>query len=201
MPPTAQPMVMMISGIIEMRDVTESPMMRAAMTERGSTGCSTPSTIDAGAGTSATGGSGFRFDGRARIAHLFVIVHRVLARQLINFRSDRRGDFLTRVVELHRHRIDAVACVLVGQAFACEDVPQVAAAVAADDLDSPAVCIGFSMDGAFDLVVEARPATPGMKLVFRAVERSVAATTGIRAVSSRIRRIRPSPGSRCLCPG
>ena len=38
------------------------------------------------------------------------------------------------------------------------------------------------MDGAFDLVVEARPTAPGMKLVFRAVERRVTATTGVRAV-------------------
>ena len=54
-------------------------------------------------------------NGRARTAGLFVIVHRVLPSHLIIFCIDRRGDFLTRVVELHRHRIDAVTRVLVGQ--------------------------------------------------------------------------------------
>src|SRR5688572_9899953 len=83
--------------------------------------------------------------------------------------------------EAHRERVDAVARVLGGDAFAEEDVAEVAAAVRALDFDAHAIRVRQAFDGAGDFVVEGGPAAVGVELVGAAVEWRVAATADVGA--------------------
>ena len=76
--------------------------------------------------------------------------------------------------------------VLLREAFALEDVAEVASAVFAEDLDASSIGVDVAANGAFDLVVEAGPAAAGVELVFGAVELRVAAAAGVDAGIFRI---------------
>ena len=73
--------------------------------------------------------------------------------------------------------------VLLGQAFAQEDVAEMTAAIGAFDLDSAAIGIGQARHGAFDLLIERRPAAVRVELVVRAIELGVAATASAGGTS------------------
>ena len=81
---------------------------------------------------------------------------------------------------------DAVdAMPLVGgrrEALVLENMPQVALALGANDLDARAVRVGSLLDGAVDAIVERRPSTAAVELGSRVVERSAAADARVRAL-------------------
>ena len=56
-------------------------------------------------------------------------------------------------------------CVLLGETLTLEDVAEVGAAGGADDLGAHTVGVTVAFHSAGDLIIEARPATVGMKLV------------------------------------
>lgn len=68
-----------------------------------------------------------------------------------------------------------------GEVLACEDVPEVGAAVDALDFRSHSVWIWLSYDGSRNFVVEAWPAAVGFKLVFRTVKFCTASLTNVGA--------------------
>ena len=70
--------------------------------------------------------------------------------------------------------------ILGGQPLAPEDVPQVPAAVVADDFRPRSIGVGMAFHGSGDFVVETRPATMAVELVGRVIERSVALPAEIR---------------------
>ena len=78
--------------------------------------------------------------------------------------------FAARRRETHGQGIDAVAGVLGRQAFTLKNMPQMGAAVLADDLHPVAVGIGLATHHARQGIVEGRPAAPGIELVRRTVQ-------------------------------
>ena len=75
-----------------------------------------------------------------------------------------------------------MAGVFRGKTLAYEYMPQMPAAVAAKNFRPPSVGIRFPTDRPLDFIVKARPATMGIKLVFRAEEGSVASLTNVYSV-------------------
>lgn len=73
--------------------------------------------------------------------------------------------------------VDAVACILLREAFAFEDVAQVAAAVCANYLRATSIRVGTAFDAAWVFFIEARPATARLELSLCRVKRIVAAPT------------------------
>lgn len=75
-----------------------------------------------------------------------------------------------------------MADILVGQSLADKDMPEVSAAVLAEDLRPSSIGIEQLTNGTRNLIVKTWPATAGMKLVLRTIEWGVAATTDIGPV-------------------
>ncbi len=71
--------------------------------------------------------------------------------------------------------------VLLGEALADEDMPEVGAAIGALNLRAYTIWVGEAFNGAWDFFVEAGPAAVGFKLGFGAVEFGAAAFADIRA--------------------
>ena len=99
-----------------------------------------------------------RQHGHLRMAHLFVQGQAQL------FLVAARGR------ETHGQGIDAMAGVLGRQALALKHMPQMRAAVIANDLHPAAVGIGLAAHHARQGIVEGRPAAPGIELVRRTVQ-------------------------------
>ena len=85
--------------------------------------------------------------------------------------------------EVHRDGIDTMAGILGGEAFAFEDVAQMAAAVGTDDLDTPAVGVQDACYGSFYLVIKAGPAAERVELVIGPIQGGVALFAGVEAGS------------------
>src|SRR5690606_3238914 len=83
--------------------------------------------------------------------------------------------------ELHGDAVHAMPRVLGRKAFAFKHMAEMAAAVAADDLDTTAVGVGVTLHRAGDLVVKAGPATVAVELVGRLVQRGVALPADVSA--------------------
>lgn len=83
--------------------------------------------------------------------------------------------------ELERYGIDAMASVFGRKFFALEHVSEVSAAIGTDDFGAFAIGVRDALDGAFDLVVEARPSAARVKLVIRSVEWCAALAAGVGA--------------------
>lgn len=73
-------------------------------------------------------------------------------------------------------------CVFRGHAFAFKNVAQVPATVITNDLCAAAIRIGYAAYGSGQVIVEAGPATTGIKLVVGVVERSLTTPTDKHAV-------------------
>ena len=68
-----------------------------------------------------------------------------------------------------------MAGVFFGHTFAEEDVPQMAAAVVADDFGSHAVGVGNAIDGTRNFIVKAGPAAMAFEFVGTAIQGGIAA--------------------------
>jgi hypothetical protein len=68
-----------------------------------------------------------------------------------------------------------------GEPFALEDVAEMGVAPDASYLDAHAVQVGEPFHGARDLIVEARPAAPGIELVLRPIEGRATSLAYVRA--------------------
>ncbi len=67
--------------------------------------------------------------------------------------------------EIHGHRIDAVPRVFFSEVLACEDVPEVGAAVCALDFSSPAIWVRQTFYRPWNFIIKAWPPAIGFKLV------------------------------------
>ena len=76
--------------------------------------------------------------------------------------------------KFHRNRVDAVAGVFFGQAFADKNMAEVAAAIGAEYLGAPPVGVCFFAYRTGYFVIESRPTAAGVELVGRAVQRRFA---------------------------
>lgn len=72
-------------------------------------------------------------------------------------------------------RIHAMAGIFLRKSFSDEDVPEMPAAMVAEDLGAAAVGVGLAAHGPGDLIIKAGPAAAGVELVGGAVQRMVAA--------------------------
>ena len=73
---------------------------------------------------------------------------------------------LRRRDEFHRDGVNAVTSVFGSEAFAGEDVTQVAAAIGTVNFRTLAVWVGQASHGAGDLIVKTWPAAEGVEFVF-----------------------------------
>lgn len=81
---------------------------------------------------------------------------------------------LTTGHEFQRDGVDAVTDVFVSQVFALKNVTEMTAAFSTGYFRPLTIAIEGSLHSASDFVVEARPATVGVKLIARPIERGVA---------------------------
>src|SRR5262245_60464823 len=96
-------------------------------------------------------------------------------------RPNDGGERLTGRKELQRNRVHAMQRVVARHSLAETVVTGVPAAIGADNLGAAAVGVCVALDRAGQLVVEAGPSAAAMELVFRPIERRVAAATNVRA--------------------
>jgi hypothetical protein len=75
-----------------------------------------------------------------------------------------------------------MAGIFCGKALTGENVPQVRSAIAAKYFGTAAIGIGFVGYGARYLIVETWPAAKRFKLIFRPVQRSIAAAAYIQTL-------------------
>ena len=97
-------------------------------------------------------------------------------------RNDLRNqcDRLFRRSKVERNGIHAMARILRCEPFALEHMAQMTATTGTDDLGPPAVGIGHPFNSAGNLIVETGPATTGIELVRRTVQRRTAPAAMIR---------------------
>ena len=69
--------------------------------------------------------------------------------------------------------------VLFGNTFPKEDMTEVSSAIGTEDLRPAAIRIRLPFNGSFDLIIKAGPSTMTVEFVAGAVQRGVAALTGI----------------------
>ncbi len=81
--------------------------------------------------------------------------------------------------ELHGDRIHAVADVFIGEAFAFENVTEVATTARTGDLRAVSVGINRALNCAIDFVVEAGPSAAGVEFVGGAIEWCIALFTDV----------------------
>ena len=72
-----------------------------------------------------------------------------------------------------------MADVFGGKSLSFEHMTQVAAALCTENFDSVAICVGFPSDGAFNLIIERRPAAMSVEFVLRAIQWCIAPFTDI----------------------
>ena len=101
-------------------------------------------------------------------------------------RDDRWESFLAGD-ESHGDRIDAVASVLGGHSFTLKNMPQVAAAIPANNFGAISVRVLMTINGFGDLVIEAGPTAMAFELVVGSVKRRVAQSANKRAHIFQIR--------------
>lgn len=80
-----------------------------------------------------------------------------------------------------RDGIHAMPRVFRCEPFSIEDMPQVAAAVPAKNLNAMPISIRMALYGIFNFIIKAGPAASGVELVFGAIEWRIAAPAEISA--------------------
>src|SRR5206468_2411117 len=88
--------------------------------------------------------------------------------------------------ELEGDRVHAVPGVLRRELLADEDVAEVSTARGALDLDAVTIRIRYPVDGAFDLLIERRPAAARMELRIRDIQRRLAAPADVRTLDEEV---------------
>ncbi len=109
------------------------------------------------------------------------------ARKLGLLRRDDRWKSFLAGDESHGDRIDAVARVLGGHSFTMKNMPQVAAAIPANNFGAMSVRVLTTINGFGHLIIEAGPTAIAFELVVGSVKRRVAPSANKRARIFQIR--------------
>ena len=90
-----------------------------------------------------------------------------------------------------------MANVLFRKVLANKDVTEMPFAILADNFNSAPVCIGMSLHGTGDLVVERRPSAIAVEFVFRLVQLRIALAADVSSGRFVVRKL---ADARVLCP-